>query len=144
LEWRLANLDLRIQATQAELNRLYERGASQAKKKSAWERLERAVGERDYLLWQCSIRKKTADWELFMRAVNHAFTEFARKVAEAMQPHLAAFSRLSEAAGLSSRRSSGSRERARLRENRALGRCSLRRQCGPGLSGFRSFVRRGR
>jgi hypothetical protein len=103
LEWRLANLNLRIQATQAELNRLYERGASQAKKKSAWERLERAVGERDYLLWQCSIRKKTADWELFMRAVNHAFTEFARKVAEAMQPHLAAFSRLSEAAGLSSK-----------------------------------------
>ena len=38
-----------------------------------------------------------------MRVVNHAFAEFVRKVVEAMQPHLAAFSRLYEAAGLSSK-----------------------------------------
>lgn len=102
LEQRLANLDLRIQAARDELDRLYERGASNAKKQSAWERLERAAGERDYLLWQWSIRESLPDWELFARAINHAFAEFARRVVEATQPHLAAFSRLSEAAGLCS------------------------------------------
>lgn len=100
IERQLAAIDYQIEAARGRLEAAYAAGLTERKREEAWAQLERLTEERDYLLWEWSIREHQPDWHLFSLAVEHAFAEFARKVSEALQPHLDAFCRLSEAAGL--------------------------------------------
>lgn len=100
LERQLEILDYKIEAARDRLEETYAVGLTERKREEAWAQLEWLTGERNHLLWEWSIREKQPDWELFARAVNHAWAEFARKLSAAIQPHLDAFCRLSEVAGL--------------------------------------------
>lgn len=101
IERQLAALDHMIEAARERLEEAYEVGLTERQREEAWAQFQRLTGERNHLLWEWSIREKQPDWHLFALAVEHAWRDLARKLSEAIQPHLDAWSsRLSEVAGL--------------------------------------------
>ena len=105
IERELVRLDYRIEAARGRVEAAYAVGFNEEEKDRAWEKLEALVDRRDYLLFVYANSPNVSlelVWRVFVERASEALEELGCKMLELAEPHMAAFSRLSEAAGLSS------------------------------------------
>lgn len=102
IERDLAGLDYKIEAARGRIEAAYAVGFNEEEKDRAWAEPEVLVERREYLRSVYSGTRVPWElaWRVFVERVSEVFAELGRKIVEFAEPRMAAFSRLSEAAGL--------------------------------------------